>query len=274
MDRGPTVPDAGTGAPDRATVVSPPPRRGKHQAVGRRRGRGRIALVVLVVLGLSAAAAAMARVAVGLPRAATPDLAAALTLLAAAASALLLMWLAASVTLTAVAEILPRHRLAGVATATTPAAVRRLVCLALGVAVAGGTLAPATADDGTVVVASEPAALDPVWTPGPPAAPTAALDPGWTPAVPAPAPRAAPSPELLTGVPQQVAEPEEVVVRRGDTLWDLAARVLPPTATDAEIAGEWPRWYTANAAVIGPDPDLLLPGQRLRVPVTAAEVRS
>lgn len=81
-----------------------------------------------------------------------------------------------------------------------------------------------------------------------------------------------PSPELLTGVPRQVgdAEPDQVVVRRGDTLWDLAARTLPTTATDAEIATEWPRWYAANADVVGPDPDVLVPGQRLRVPAGQA----
>ncbi len=55
-------------------------------------------------------------------------------------------------------------------------------------------------------------------------------------------------------------------MRRGDTLWALAARRLGPDATDAEIAAEWPRWYGANDAVIGSDPDLLLPGQRLSPP--------
>jgi resuscitation-promoting factor RpfA len=57
-----------------------------------------------------------------------------------------------------------------------------------------------------------------------------------------------------------------VLVRRGDTLWDLARRHLPAGATDAQVARAWPRWYAANRAVIGPDPGLLLPGQRLRVP--------
>ena len=59
---------------------------------------------------------------------------------------------------------------------------------------------------------------------------------------------------------------EEVVVRRGDSLWDIAARHLGADASAAEIATEWPRWHAANAAVIGPDPDLLLPGQRLLPP--------
>ncbi len=59
---------------------------------------------------------------------------------------------------------------------------------------------------------------------------------------------------------------DEVVVRRGDTLWDIAARHLGPDASAAEIATEWPRWHATNATVIGSDPDLLLPGQRLLPP--------
>ncbi|WP_425600034.1 hypothetical protein [Ornithinimicrobium sufpigmenti] len=37
-----------------------------------------------------------------------------------------------------------------------------------------------------------------------------------------------------------------------------------------DIAEEWPRWYAANRELIGPDPDLILPGQELRIP--AADV--
>jgi hypothetical protein len=57
-----------------------------------------------------------------------------------------------------------------------------------------------------------------------------------------------------------------VVVRPGDTLWDIARRHLPGTASSAEIAAAWPRWYAANRAAIGPDPALLRPGTRLRSP--------
>ncbi len=59
---------------------------------------------------------------------------------------------------------------------------------------------------------------------------------------------------------------EDVVVRRGDTLWDIAARHLGPGASPAAVSAEWPRWYAANRHVIGPDADLLHPGQRLRPP--------
>ena len=58
----------------------------------------------------------------------------------------------------------------------------------------------------------------------------------------------------------------QVVVQRGDSLWAIAARHLGPGATNAGIATEWPRWYAANRAVIGRDPNLLLPGQRLIAP--------
>jgi nucleoid-associated protein YgaU len=59
------------------------------------------------------------------------------------------------------------------------------------------------------------------------------------------------------------------VVRRGDSLWSIAARHLGPGASDAEIAAQWPRWWHANRAVIGTDPDLILPGTRLIPPSSA-----
>lgn len=62
------------------------------------------------------------------------------------------------------------------------------------------------------------------------------------------------------------ADEPTVLVRRGDSLWALAARRLGPGASIAEIAAEWPRWYVVNRAVIGPDPDRLRPGQRLTPP--------
>ncbi len=56
------------------------------------------------------------------------------------------------------------------------------------------------------------------------------------------------------------------VVRRGDALWDIAARHLGPSATAADIAREWPRWYHANRSVIGNDPALIRPGELLVPP--------
>jgi hypothetical protein len=64
---------------------------------------------------------------------------------------------------------------------------------------------------------------------------------------------------------------DEHVVLRGDCLWDIAADWLQhrhPASepTDAAVREATEAWWQANAAVIGPDPDLLLPGQVLRPP--------
>lgn len=62
------------------------------------------------------------------------------------------------------------------------------------------------------------------------------------------------------------AEVSSVVVEPGDTLWAIAARSLRPGASNAEIAAACSRWYAANRAVIGDDPDLIHPSQRLNPP--------
>ncbi|MBF4161877.1 LysM peptidoglycan-binding domain-containing protein [Nocardioides acrostichi] len=60
--------------------------------------------------------------------------------------------------------------------------------------------------------------------------------------------------------------PSVAVVRPGDSLWRITAARLGPDASDADIAAAWPRLYAANAVIVGADPDLISPGQRLRVP--------
>jgi hypothetical protein len=62
------------------------------------------------------------------------------------------------------------------------------------------------------------------------------------------------------------APPRTVVVRPGDTLWSLAAVDLPPGASDAAVAERWHAIYAANRATVGADPDVIEPGQRLRLP--------
>ncbi len=59
---------------------------------------------------------------------------------------------------------------------------------------------------------------------------------------------------------------DDVVVRRGDTLWRIAAEHLPPDATSPTIAEAWPLWWRANYSTIGDDPSYLEPGQRLKNP--------
>jgi nucleoid-associated protein YgaU len=55
-------------------------------------------------------------------------------------------------------------------------------------------------------------------------------------------------------------------VTPGDTLWEIARVQLGPHATTADIAAEWPRWFVVNRRVIGDDPDLIYPGERLVPP--------
>ncbi len=62
-----------------------------------------------------------------------------------------------------------------------------------------------------------------------------------------------------------------VVVAPGDTLWDLAARHLGPHPTAQETAAAWPAIYALNREVIGPDPGLIEPGQRLLLPPAGAD---
>lgn len=74
----------------------------------------------------------------------------------------------------------------------------------------------------------------------------------------------------LVGVPETrplvVPPGEPVVVRAGDSLWSIAARALPKSSADRQIAQAWPRWWSANRAVIGDDPDLIHPGAQLSAP--------
>jgi hypothetical protein len=76
--------------------------------------------------------------------------------------------------------------------------------------------------------------------------------------------RGLPSPARPLGG-RPVAQPR-LVVRPGDALWRLAEDRLPPTATAAEVADLVLRLHRRNREVIGPDPDLIRPGERLVVP--------
>jgi nucleoid-associated protein YgaU len=127
--------------------------------------------------------------------------------------------------------------------------------LGLGLGVAGPLVVTSTVLT-TPAVAAVPAAV-PDWpaapAPGPATARSVDPVPDWPGAAPAPAPAMA-----------------SHVVVRGDCLWHIAAAWLlehldrPPT--EAETARAVHQWWTANADVIGPDADRLLPGQVLRAP--------
>jgi len=191
-----------------------------------------------------------------------------LALLAAGAGWAVLGWLTAGLLLSMAAQTRrPDGRLDRLARAITPLAVRRLAALLLGLGLAGAPLAvalPAQADR-TVATAAEQhevaagprvdlPALD-RWTPDRPAPPAAS-----------PGPAAEPLALLVSRPHRGRAVSDHIVVRRGDTLWDIAARALGPDASAADIATSWPRWHDANRSTIGPDPDLILPGQLLRPP--------
>jgi nucleoid-associated protein YgaU len=167
-----------------------------------------------------------------------------------------------------------------------PASGRRAAALALGVGLATvpalgacTTAVPAP----SIVLAGDSQAV-PDWPPRlPTAAPAAVPDwpaPATTQAPTSPAPTtqaptspvpASPAPAPPAAVPDWPAPaPGDHVVLRGECLWSIAeADLLARTGsvpTVAEVAVAVDRWWTANAAVIGDDPDLLLPGQVLRPP--------
>lgn len=54
------------------------------------------------------------------------------------------------------------------------------------------------------------------------------------------------------------------VVRPGDSLWSIAEAA--PGGGDGDIEERWRAIWAANRDVIGDDPDVILPGQRLRLP--------
>lgn len=129
-------------------------------------------------------------------------------------------------------------------------------------------VAPGVLPSGAPEQAGPAPGEEPVPVPVPGWSPTAPV-PGWTPTpnLPEPARRAVAEVGLVSTTVAS-APVEEVVVRRGDTLWSIAARHLGEQATDQDVAEAWPRWYSTNRDVIGGDPDLIVPGQRLVVPAT------
>ncbi len=191
---------------------------------------------------------------------------------------LLVLWLAA-VVLALLAARLPGALGAlgaHVASSIAPAAVRRGLALALGLGLAAGSPAAWAAGnpsggpalDWPLTVSAPSHAV-----PGPtPAGPTL-LD--WPGAVAAPVATAPAAPEPPDRHGAATASPTGPVVsssravdvvQPGDSLWAIAARHLPPTATPAQVAASWPAWWTANRHRLGPDPHLIHPGTRLVPP--------
>ncbi len=197
----------------------------------------------------------------------------------------LLLWGAVAVFASIAAALLPRAggRTSSLSRAVAPAVLRRLVAALLGVAVVG-CATPAGAHTGrpdAVAVVCEPAPLRVAAATSPPVAAPYPLSAAWHPTDPVVSPGWVPTEPVARRPSRPGADPgvvtaprrrlnatvdDEVVVRRGDTLWSLTERYLGPGATGAQVNREWPRWVAANRSVLTRGPDHLVPGMRLRPP--------
>ncbi|MFP5336449.1 MAG: LysM peptidoglycan-binding domain-containing protein [Actinomycetes bacterium] len=154
----------------------------------------------------------------------------------------------------------PLRRAVGVALA---AAVPLLLVLLLGAPGQGTSPDTAAAAARSTATAS---AAEPSESPSVPAGSATSHPTESSPPTPVPSPEPPRTPPGPAPPAEEPAPPVcEVVVVAGDTLWELAEQRLGPGATDAEIDATWRADYAANAGVIGPDPDLILPGQVLVV---------
>ncbi len=138
------------------------------------------------------------------------------------------MWVA---TTAVVADVLRGTRCSRRCARGIPTGVRRVVLAACGIALAGGLAQPSYAA-GPHVHQAHLSGL--------------------------------PLPDRAVAGPPHVRR--TVRVRPGDTLWSLAAHDLPADSPDAGIAARWHAIYAANRSLIGPDPDVIVPGLRLRLP--------
>lgn len=139
-----------------------------------------------------------------------------------------------------------------------PETLRRAAAVALGISVAaagGASTASSMSVTRGAPTSGAKLALHVDWPAG-----AASFDPDW----PSPPPPQRP-PHRRRDVSARTAT-RVVVVAPGDSLWRIAARSLGPGASDAQIAQLWPHWYAANRRLIGPDPNLIRPGQRLVPP--------
>lgn len=179
-------------------------------------------------------------------------------------------WLVVGLTVAAVAELSAAAggALDRLARRMVPPALRRMVHVAAGATVVtSGLTLPASGALGQIGPSPMPeldrpvpvvAELPPLTSPTPQAPSFASPNPT--------SPAATGTTRSPTGPGPDQTVPEVVVVEPGDTLWHIAAVRLDPHPTNAEIAKTWPRWYAANRTVIGADPDLIFPGQRLQPP--------
>ncbi|MDO5672191.1 MAG: LysM peptidoglycan-binding domain-containing protein [Actinomycetaceae bacterium] len=79
------------------------------------------------------------------------------------------------------------------------------------------------------------------------------------PPTPTPKTQATPSPQFQAS--------DSHTVKPGESLWSIAAAHLPEELrNDSTVAKEWPKWYAENQELIGSNPHMIYPGQKLRTP--------
>jgi LysM repeat protein len=179
------------------------------------------------------------------------------------------LWGAVGVVLTAAAALpglagsLSRALLTGV----VPAGLRRAAGIALGAGVvlngpllAGVALAaPSTPTATATATTTATAPAGPATEPAVPDWPTGGAD-APTPGAPAPAPP-----------PADPMPTSTHVVVPGECLWEIAddqLRSAGQPISNAAVATTVHAWWSSNAQLIGPDPDLIRPGQALRPPTS------
>lgn len=183
-----------------------------------------------------------------------------------AAAGLVSAWLSALLLVGAVAA-LPDARLAPLRSWAAPIAPRLGPRIAAGLVSTVVALTPVgaahAAPEVGISAVARASGTPETGTPGADTPGAGTPEPGWRPTGP---PRPAGSSTAIDLVSRGTAAPDSLVVRAGDTLWDITARHLGADADAATIATVWPLWFEANRDVIGADPDLILPGTRLVPP--------
>ena len=203
------------------------------------------------------------------------------------AGLIVIVWWAMSFAIAVAAALLDRcgnARAASAAGKFTPAFMRRLALAAVGLQLVTAPLATASPLPALPGSPGAAPAASAAWTPAAPGhtrnsaarrhasprAGTAARRSGRGPST-----MAASQPGRRTRPPGGAAScgsrspgshATEVTVRPGDSLWSLSSARLGPFASDVDIALDWPLIYQANRDIIGGNPNLLRPGQVLRLP--------
>lgn len=222
----------------------------------------------VAVAATGAAAVALADIAHEQWAARPADLAALVTGGIAGVGAGAAAYLVATAFATAIAHLGTARARRAVARAT-PRAWTSLVSVGLGASI-------------SIASAGAAAATSPAWGEEPPAptvhatqpaelasaAPTEYAGVSWAEASPAaeartPQPQPEAAAPAAARAPAAAAAPATYVVRRGDSLWEIAEHNLGGDASAAQIDREWRRIWRANRDVVGDDPGLIYAGQRL-----------